>query len=57
MTPIAKPLITAPPMEPMPPMTTTANTKASRLLPMVGLIWRMGAAMTPENAARAAPKP
>ena len=46
-----------PRMEPMPPITTTANTTITRLEPISGVTWIMGAASTPANPASAAPAP
>ena len=42
-------------MEPMPPITTTANTTMIRLLPISGVTWITGAASTPARPASAAP--
>ena len=44
-----------PSTEPMPPMTTMANTMMTRLDPMPEFTCRMGAASTPVNAASAMP--
>jgi len=50
-------LATAPMIEPMPPITTTAKTTMMMSDPMIGLTCRMGAASTPAKPASAAPKP
>ena len=39
MMPRPKPLTMAPMMEPIPPITTTANTTTTRLEPIIGLTW------------------
>ena len=39
ITPRPKPLTMAPMMEPMPPITTTANTTTTRFEPIMGLTW------------------
>ena len=44
-------------MEPMPPITTTANTTMIRCEPISGVTLMMGAASTPAKPARATPKP
>ena len=46
-----------PRIEPMPPITTTANTTMIRFEPISGVTWMTGAASTPANAASAAPPP
>ena len=56
-TPTRKPATTAPAIEPMPPMTTTANAKMMSSLPINGETFRIGAARTPPSAASATPKP
>src|SRR5439155_8884509 len=56
-TPTRNPATTAPAIEPIPPMTTTANAKMMSSLPMSGETFRMGAASTPPSAASATPKP
>src|SRR3990167_4455034 len=56
-TPSIRPVNTEPRMEPMPPITTTANTVMIRLEPMSGPVWVVGAASTPAKAASATPKP
>src|SRR5262249_29163195 len=57
MTPRAKPVTIAPMMEPMPPITTTANTTMMRSAPICGLTLVIGAAMTPASAASPTPTP
>ena len=57
MTPSAKPVMMEPMIDPMPPMTTTANTTTISSAPMRGRTWFMGADRTPANPARATPKP
>ncbi|MNL85733.1 hypothetical protein D3C87_2141530 [compost metagenome] len=44
-------------MEPMPPITTTANTTMIRFEPISGETWMIGAASTPAKPASATPKP
>ena len=44
-------------IEPMPPITTTANTVMIIDCPISGDTWITGAASTPANAASATPKP
>ena len=39
----------------MPPITTTANTTMMMFEPISGLIWMIGEASTPANAASATP--
>ena len=56
-TPTRNPATTAPAIEPIPPMTTTANAKMMSSLPIRGETFRMGAASTPPSAASATPKP
>ena len=54
---LAAPVRMEPSIDPMPPITTTANTTMMILEPISGLIWITGAASTPPIAARATPKP
>src|SRR6267143_1833484 len=56
-TPTRNPATTAPAIEPIPPMTTTAKAKMMSSLPMSGETFRIGAARTPPSAASATPKP
>ncbi len=51
------PVTTVPAMEPMPPITTTANTITIMVWPVSADTCMIGAASTPANAARATPKP
>jgi len=56
-TPTRNPATIAPGIEPMPPMTTTANVRMMSSEPMSGDTFRIGAASTPASAARPRPKP
>ncbi len=56
-TPSTKPVMIEPRIEPIPPITTTANTTAMMSAPMPGRTWLIGAARTPAKAASATPKP
>src|SRR5437899_653225 len=56
-TPTRNPATTAPAIEPIPPMTTTANAKMMSSLPISGETLRIGAARTPPSAASMTPKP
>lgn len=57
MTPSPRPVTMAPMIDPMPPITTTANTTMMRLEPISGEICSTGAASTPAKPASATPKP
>src|SRR5690606_192689 len=57
ITPRPRPVRMEPMMEPMPPMTTTANTTMMRFEPMSGDTCMTGAANTPAKPASATPKP
>src|SRR5690606_9616593 len=57
MTPRPRPVTIDPMIEPMPPITTTANTTMMRLEPMSGDSCSTGAASTPAKPASATPKP
>ncbi|MOA65384.1 hypothetical protein D3C78_1917550 [compost metagenome] len=57
ITPRPRPVTMAPMMDPMPPITTTANTTMMRLDPISGEICSTGAANTPAKPASATPKP
>src|SRR5580698_5305753 len=54
ITPSARPLTMAPRIEPMPPITTTANTTMTSELPICGLTRITGADSTPASVALAA---
>ncbi len=54
-TPTVKPATTAPAIDPMPPITTTAKVRMIASPPMRGETLRMGAASTPASAASATP--
>src|SRR6185437_1721956 len=56
-TPSPKPVTIAPRIEPMPPITTTANTTMISSEPICGDTLKIGAAITPANAASATPNP
>ena len=55
-TPSARPVTTEPAIDPMPPITTMANTVTIIGWPMIGETCIIGAASTPANAASAAPR-
>ena len=57
ITPRPKPVTIDPRIEPMPPITTTANTTMIRFDPISGPICVAGAASTPANPASPTPKP
>src|SRR5947199_57209 len=57
MSPSPRPVTIEPRIEPMPPITTTANTTMMRSEPISGPTVKIGAASTPANAASATPKP
>src|SRR5690606_15432124 len=55
--PRPRPVMMEPMMEPIPPITTTANTTMIRLEPINGETCMTGAASTPAKPASATPKP
>ncbi|MCY1306169.1 hypothetical protein D9M70_560150 [compost metagenome] len=57
ITPSPRPVRIAPRIEPMPPITTTANTTMIRFCPISGETCITGAASTPAKPASATPRP